>query len=97
MPEIPSIGHGSVGPVDRTQAASAAQERAGVRAIAEPPRDRVEVSEHARLLDRLRRLPDIRQDLVTTVRQSIDDGTYETPQKLDAAIQQLLEDLRLYG
>jgi negative regulator of flagellin synthesis FlgM len=53
--------------------------------------DRVELSAHARLLDRLLQLPDVRMELVETVRQAIRDGTYETPEKLEAAVDRLLE------
>jgi negative regulator of flagellin synthesis FlgM len=55
--------------------------------------DRVELSEVAQLLSRIRELPDVRQDVVDRVRGEIDAGTYETPQKIDAAIEALLEDL----
>ena len=38
--------------------------------------------------------PDIRADLVRRVRREIAAGTYETPEKLDAALDRLLEDLK---
>jgi negative regulator of flagellin synthesis FlgM len=54
--------------------------------------DRVELSAHARLLDRLLQLPDVRIELVEAVRQAIADGTYETPEKLEVAVARLLEE-----
>ena len=36
---------------------------------------------------------DIRADLVAQVRQQIAQGTYETPEKLDAALNRLLDDI----
>jgi negative regulator of flagellin synthesis FlgM len=54
--------------------------------------DRVDISGHARLLNRLAALP-IRQDLVDRVRQQIADGTYESEEKLEQAIAALAEDL----
>jgi negative regulator of flagellin synthesis FlgM len=53
--------------------------------------DRVEVSPVALYLNKLKDLP-IRQDLVDTVRQQIAQGTYDTPDKLDAAVNELLND-----
>jgi negative regulator of flagellin synthesis FlgM len=58
-----------------------------------PAGDRVELSDRARWLDRLRQLPEVRTELVETVRQSIVDGTYETPEKIGIAVEHLLEEL----
>jgi len=56
-------------------------------------RDSVELSTHAQLLSRLAGLPDVRQDLVDQIRAAIADGTYETPEKIESAIDALAEDL----
>ncbi len=94
MPEIPSIGHGAVGPINRAASISAYQSTELVREQIEPPLgDRVELSKHAQLLDRLRQLPEVRSDLVEQIKRSIADGTYESADKLDAAIARLLEDV----
>jgi negative regulator of flagellin synthesis FlgM len=53
--------------------------------------DRVEVSPVATYLSKLKNLP-IRQDLVDSVRGQIADGTYDTPEKLDAAVNELISD-----
>lgn len=55
--------------------------------------DQVELSNTAQLLSKLRGLPEVRQDLVDRVRASLADGTYETEDKTDAAIESLLEDI----
>lgn len=98
MPEIPPIGHGPMGSVNRTSGASASEatvrapvpgDRAGDRAG-----DRVELSSHARHLNRLLLLPDVRDELVERVRHAIADGTYETPEKLDGTVRTLLEELQ---
>ena len=94
MPEIPAIGHGPMGSINRASGASASE--GTVRAPDPRGRagDRVELSTHARLLDRLLRLPDVRDELVERVRHAITDGTYKTPEKLDIAVRQLLEELQ---
>jgi len=55
--------------------------------------DKVDLSPRAVLLSKLGELPAVRADLVQAVRDQIAAGTYETPEKLDAAAEALLEDL----
>ena len=96
MPDISSIGHGSVGPVNRPAGSASSVPRPDTKEATETTArlgDRVELSEHARLLDQLRHLPDIRQELVRTIRDAITQGTYETPQKLGEAIERLFAEL----
>jgi anti-sigma28 factor (negative regulator of flagellin synthesis) len=92
MPEIPSIGHGSVGPVNRAAGLSPQEVTLKPHERNGRAGDRVELSDRARWLDRLAQLPDVRIELVERVRQAINDGTYDTPEKIEAAVQQLLEE-----
>lgn len=55
--------------------------------------DQVELSAAAQWVSRLKELPEIREDVVDRVRQEIAQGTYETPEKLDAAAEEMLSDL----
>ncbi len=67
----------------------------GVSHDAAPARrgeDHVEVSPMATYLAKLRQLP-IRQDLVDSIRRQIENGTYDTPEKFDAALSELERDL----
>ncbi|MFN0131743.1 MAG: flagellar biosynthesis anti-sigma factor FlgM [Phycisphaerales bacterium] len=57
--------------------------------------DSVEISDRARLMSRLRAMPDARQELVDRVRGELAMGTYETPDKLDATADGLIQDLGL--
>jgi len=59
----------------------------------QPRTDRVQISGFAQHMDRLRRLPPVRVNHVAQVRRDIATGTYETPDKLDKAIDGLLTDL----
>ncbi len=95
MAEIPSVGHNkSVGPIGRVADSVPYSGPPRNQQVADTRSDRVELSEHARLLDRLRQMPDVRSELVSAVKQAIADGTYDTPEKLDGAVLQLLDDLR---
>ncbi|MFO0961510.1 MAG: flagellar biosynthesis anti-sigma factor FlgM [Phycisphaerales bacterium] len=57
-------------------------------------RDRVELSEHAHHLDAIRAMPDVRAAKVEAIKAAIANGTYESPEKLQATIEGLLRDLR---
>ncbi len=55
--------------------------------------DSVEFSQAARYLSMLRELPDVRQELVENVRAQINAGGYDSPEKIEAAIDGMMEDL----
>ncbi len=93
MPDISSIGHGSVGPINRPTAHEGSQRRTETADAIARRNDRVELSDHARLLDRLRDLPNVRQELVQQIRDAIAQGQYETPEKINQAIERLFADL----
>ena len=57
------------------------------------PDDKVELSLKAQLLSKLAELPEVREDLVERVRAEIDAGTYDTPDKIDALVDELALDL----
>lgn len=95
MMNVSSIGVGGTngpGQIGRTEAreASAANQSA---APVQRGEDRVELSDASRLLAKLLGLPEIRQDLVDQVRAQIEAGTYDTPEKMDQAIESMLDDI----
>jgi anti-sigma28 factor (negative regulator of flagellin synthesis) len=59
------------------------------------PDDRIELSEGAKYFQRFKELPEVRQNLIDRVKQEIADGSYETPDKFDAAFKAMLEDLAI--
>lgn len=56
-------------------------------------KDQVQFSNVARYLSELKTGPSERTDLIESVRKQIDAGTYDTPEKLEAAIDGIKEDL----
>lgn len=85
-------------PIGRSHAAALPRRAAGVPEPVSPaprtgPTDSVELSNTARLLSKLSELPDIRKDLVDRVRGEIAAGTYDTPEKVDAILDKIAEDL----
>lgn len=55
--------------------------------------DELSISDAARLADQARQMPDIRQDVVNRIRAQIASGTYETADKLDVAVERLLDEI----
>ena len=58
-----------------------------------PTGDRLEISPAAEAAVKATETSGIRQDLVNRVRNEIAAGTYETPAKLDAALDRMLDEL----
>lgn len=55
--------------------------------------DVVEISAAAALAAQVHQIPDVRADLVARVRAEIAAGTFETPERLEVAVERLLDDL----
>jgi negative regulator of flagellin synthesis FlgM len=55
--------------------------------------DRVDISAAAETVVRAAEAGEVRQDLVNNIRAQIAAGTYETPAKLDVAVERMLDEL----
>lgn len=86
-------GPAGVGGTDPIQNATPVQSKAIQGTSAATHVDRVEISEMALFLDKISRLPDIRREKVEAVREQIARGTYETPEKMEKAIENLMREL----
>jgi negative regulator of flagellin synthesis FlgM len=56
-------------------------------------RDEVNISDAARMVEQVHQVPDIRQDRVDSIRAQIAAGTYETPDKVNVAVERLLDEI----
>lgn len=56
------------------------------------PSDSVQFSSQAQLLSKLQELPETRKDLVDRIRAEIKAGTYDTDEKLNAALDGAIDD-----
>ena len=56
-------------------------------------KDRVQLSDQAQFLSKIADLPEVRQDLIDRVKAAIQDGTYETEDKINTAIDNLVEEI----
>jgi negative regulator of flagellin synthesis FlgM len=57
------------------------------------PRDQVEISPLGQMLDGISRLPEIRHEKVEEIRRQIAAGTYETTEKLEIALDRMIDEL----
>ncbi len=55
--------------------------------------DELQISQEAQFTEQARGLPEIRQDRVADIRAQIASGTYESAEKLDAAVSRLLDEI----
>jgi negative regulator of flagellin synthesis FlgM len=66
---------------------------AGQTVNAGAPRDHVDISPLGQMLDGIDRLPDIRHDKVDEIRRQIAADAYESPEKLELAVDRMLDEL----
>ncbi len=79
---------GAVNPIE-SAAATGPKQLQGIRSVT----DTVEISEVAHLAAKVQDIPDVRQDLVAAAKAEIAGGTFETPQRIEIAIDRLMEDM----
>lgn len=92
------VGSRMVGrPVAIDRAADRATPGRSADRVADRPSDRVELSDRARYLAKLQQVPAVRQGLIDQVRAQIEAGTYDTPERFDAAVDGLIDDADLTG
>ena len=91
---------GGVGPVSRISPASvngslrhADKASAGASASG----DRVELSDFARYLHKMRDLPEVRSDRIAKARAAIAEGVYESDEVLDRTVDALIDDLSVFS
>ena len=58
-----------------------------------PIQDELQISDAAQMLDKVGQIPEVRQDRVDQIRAQIAEGTYETREKLDIAVERLLDEI----
>lgn len=63
------------------------------RSNASQPVDQLDISPQADMVSRVRDVPDIRHDKVAAIKAAIANGTYETPERMDAALDRLLDEM----
>ena len=72
--------------------ASTHREQAAASPVAQ---DVIQISTAAKLAAMVRDIPDVRSDLVARVKAEIQAGQYETPERIERAVEGLMADLRI--
>ena len=78
--------------IDRAQSISGPH-RAAAPKPADTPVDQLDISTEANLVDQVHQLPDVRTDRVAQIRAEIASGAYETDDKIDLALERLLDEI----
>ena len=55
--------------------------------------DQLDISREADMVSRVREIPDIRADRVAEIRAAIEAGQYETDEKINIAVERLLDEI----
>ena len=93
MAEIPGINHFQAAQVMRTATGYGVSKAGSVETpSSQSPDDSVEISQVATYLQKILEAPDVRQDKVQAVRQSLADGSYDVDARLDEALNRFLDE-----
>lgn len=57
------------------------------------PQDELEISSAGRMLDEMTNNSDMRAERLAQIKAAIDDGTYDTDEKLEAALSRMLDQI----
>jgi flagellar biosynthesis anti-sigma factor FlgM len=85
---------GSNSPITRLHGSKALEQVQGLQDADTREEDTVEISDSARYLSEIKKLPDIREDKVRAARAAIAAGRFETPDRINGTVNRLLEELR---
>jgi flagellar biosynthesis anti-sigma factor FlgM len=85
---------GSNSPITRLQGSKATSQVQGSQDVdSGSATDTVEISDAARYLGELKKLPDVREAKVREAREAIASGRFETPERIDGTVDRLLSEL----
>jgi negative regulator of flagellin synthesis FlgM len=80
-------------PIGRTEPTVGSTKPESTRPIT--PRDEVEISEVGRMFDQLSQSSAVRAERLAQIKAEIDAGTYDTPEKMEAALSKLFGEIGL--
>ena len=80
-------------PLSRPEATPGPEKSQGVAPTT--PKDEVEISEVGKMLDDASRTPGIREQRLAQIKAAIEAGTFESPEKLELALNRMVEQLKM--
>ncbi|MGY8752920.1 MAG: flagellar biosynthesis anti-sigma factor FlgM [Phycisphaerales bacterium] len=97
MSEISAIGNavvGNVRPASPTTPTTAVEVSApAVECSTASTVDHVTFSEHAQMLEKVRQLPEVRQERIDTIKDAIANDTYMSDVKINTAFDRLIDEV----
>lgn len=57
------------------------------------PQDELEISSAGKMLDRLSETPEVRAERIAQIKEAIENGAYDTDEKLEAALSRMFDSL----
>ena len=83
---------GSNSPITRLQGSTAVGFSQGSQDADRSVSDTVQISDTARYLGEINKLPEVRQDKIQAARDAIAAGNFETPERLNGTVDALLQE-----
>lgn len=80
----------SANPAASSTAASGAAPN-NVQSPLTSPKDELEISAAGQMLDRLSETPEVRAERIAQIKEAIENGDYDTDEKLEAALSRMFE------
>lgn len=77
----------STNPAGPSAAANAAKPQSAIPA----PQDEVQISAAGQMMDRLSDAPEVRAERIAQIKEAIENGDYDTDEKLEAALSRMFE------
>ena len=90
--DVSGIGPSSGASPVRGVAPVAPQQAAQPSSVA-APRDELEISSVGKMMDRMSETPDVRAERLAQIKEAIENGTYDTDEKLEAALSKMFDSL----
>ena len=99
MSNISSVGRGNVSPNSIQQSNAAMRygqaDRTDEAAAGRRGTDRVDLSEHAGFMNKIRDLPPVREDKIAAAKAALEDPDYISDDRLDTALDRMIDELSL--
>jgi len=86
-------GPGGISGPNRIDPQRVSSSRAEKTDLSQSITDRAEISEAAQLLNKLAEVPEIRMEKIEELKELITTGRYETKEKVERAVEKLMEEL----
>jgi anti-sigma28 factor (negative regulator of flagellin synthesis) len=96
MSEISAIGNtvvGNVRPTSATTPTTAVEVPAPAVGPSTTTVDLVDFSEHAQMLEKVRQLPEVRQERIDSIKDAIANDTYLSDAKINTAFERLIDEV----